>query len=139
MAFFKTSMTPLLLVVVLCPGVFPLATESTTVTVHVDWSDVAVPSTRTAATIEVDVMPFLSRADWGGPFDAYYKALSELGAEFVRFSPWFPDPRAGVTELTPSDCTKDKPATNWNSSVYDAITRDFQALPYLSPYPLRIL
>ena len=38
-------------------------------------------------------MPFLSRADWGGPFDAYYKALANLGAEFVRFAPWHPDPR----------------------------------------------
>ena len=32
--------------------------------------------------LEVDVMPFLSRADWGGPFDGYYEALSNLGAEF---------------------------------------------------------
>ena len=27
-------------------------------------------------------MPFLGRADWGGPFNAYYEALGNLG--FVR-------------------------------------------------------
>ena len=137
------------------------------VTVAVDWEDVTVASTRTAATIEVDVMPFLSRDEWGGPFDgctglfmayrllppaaaaataaaaaaaaaradyqrlssplsllrADYTALSNLGAEFVRFAPWNPDPRAVVLELRPSDCTKDKPSTNFNSTVSDAITR----------------
>jgi hypothetical protein len=32
-----------------------------------------------------------------------------------------------VPELAPSDCTKDKPATNWNSTYFDAIVRDFMA------------
>eukprot|EP01052_Picozoa_sp_SAG31_P066861 SAG31_NODE_25654_length_457_cov_0.837989_1_plen_89_part_10 len=35
------------------------------VTVAVDWKDVTVASSRTAATVEVDVMPFLSRDEWG--------------------------------------------------------------------------
>jgi hypothetical protein len=30
-----------------------------------------------------------------------------------------------VPELTPVDCTKDKPATNWNSTLFDGIMRDF--------------
>ena len=30
-------------------------------------------------------MPFLGRADWGGPFNAYYESLSNLGAEYVRY------------------------------------------------------
>ena len=42
-------------------------------------------------------------------------------------APRFPNPRVVVTELTPSDCTKDKPATNWNSTYFDAIMRDFMA------------
>ena len=138
------------------------------VNVVVDWENVRIASTCTAATIEVDVMPFLSRDLWGGPFDGCerplrytdllppaspfpprgslprccsrvaaavsfaataflsdYTALSNLGAEFVRFAPWSPDPRAVVLELSPSDCTNEKPATNFNSTVYDAITRDF--------------
>ena len=102
--------------------------------VRVDWGAEMV-RTRTAATIEVDVMPFLSRADWGGPFDGYYEALSNLGAEFVRFAPWVPDPRAVVTELTPSDCTKDRPATNWNSTVFDGLMRDFMVSVYAPPLP----
>ena len=61
-------------------------------------------STNTAATVEVDVMPFLGRTSSGGPFGAYYEALSGLGAEYVRFAPWFPNPRVVVTELTPPDC-----------------------------------
>ena len=96
-------------------------------------------------------MPFLGRADWGGPFNAYYESLSNLGAEYVRYvrprpcclrwhalwrgaerrrreqAPWFANPRAVVPELTPSDCTATKPATNWNSSYFDDIMRDFMA------------
>ena len=30
-------------------------------------------------------MPFLGRTDWGGPFNAYYESLSNLGAEYVRY------------------------------------------------------
>eukprot|EP01051_Picozoa_sp_SAG22_P026583 SAG22_NODE_8460_length_654_cov_1.131532_2_plen_110_part_00 len=72
-------------------------------------------------------MPFLGRADWGGPFNAYYEALANLGSEFVRYAPWFPNPRVVVAELVPSDCTATKPATNWNSTYFDAIMRDFMA------------
>jgi hypothetical protein len=64
-------------------------------------------------------------ANW--QFEGYYEALSNLGAEYVRYSPWFMNPRAVVPELTPSDCTKTKPATNWNSTYFDGIMRDFMA------------
>jgi hypothetical protein len=37
----------------------------------------------------------------------------------------YPNPRVVVPELTPVDCTKDKPATNWNSTLFDGIMRDF--------------
>ena len=53
--------------------------------------------------------------------------ISFLSHPAVRYSPWFPNPRVVVTELTPSDCTKDKPATNWNSTLMDQIVRDFMA------------
>jgi hypothetical protein len=33
-------------------------------------------------------MPFLGRTSYGGPFDGYYSALSNLGAAYVRFAPW---------------------------------------------------
>ena len=72
-------------------------------------------------------MPFLGRTDFGGPFNAYYESLENLGAEYVRYAPWFPNPRVVVPELVPSDCTATKPATNWNSSYFDDIMRDFMA------------
>jgi hypothetical protein len=53
------------------------------VTVSIDWEE-SLAQTATAATIEVDVMPFLGRTDYGGPFNAYYEALSNLGSEYVR-------------------------------------------------------
>lgn len=79
----------------------------------------------TAATVEVDVMPFLSRTTSGGPFGAYYEALSSLGAEYVRFAPWFPNPRVVVTELTPPNCNATHPATNWDSTHFDQVMSDF--------------
>ena len=30
-----------------------------------------------------------------------------------------------MPELTPPDCTATKPATNWNSTLFDGIVRDF--------------
>jgi hypothetical protein len=104
----------------------PPAVAAVDVNISVNWRNVT-RNTSTAATIEVDVMPFLGRTSYGGPFDAYFEALSQLDSEYVRFAPWFPNPRAVVTELTPSDCTATQPATNWNSSVFDAITRDMMA------------
>ena len=91
---------------------------------HIDWAT-ELTRTRTAATVEVDVMPFLGRTGWGGPFDKYYEALENLGAEFVRMAPWWPNPRVVVTELKPSDCTPTKPATNWNSTLLDQVMADF--------------
>ena len=45
------------------------------ITVTVDWKSPII-TTSTAATVEVDVMPFLGEADWGGPFDMYvYRPL----------------------------------------------------------------
>ena len=91
----------------------------------VQWSAPPLKVASTAATVEVDVMPFLARVNEGGPFEAYYHALSELGADLVRYAPWCPYPRVVVPELTPSDCSATKPATNWNSTLFDAIMKDF--------------
>eukprot|EP00662_Eupelagonemidae_sp_cell21_P024126 gene24126-66057_t len=87
-----------------------------------------VPAAAAAVpAVTVDVMPFLGRTNHGGPFDAYYEALSGLGAEFVRFAPWTPNPRVTVPELTPPDCSPTRPQTNWNSTLLDGVVRDFMA------------
>ena len=91
----------------------------------IDWSSSPLKVASTAATVEVDVMPFLARTHEGGPFDAYFTAMENLGAEFVRFSPWYPYPKVVVPELDPPNCTASKPATNWNSTYFDAVVRDF--------------
>ena len=75
-------------------------------------------------------MPFLSRSHEGGTFDAYFTALSDLGAEFVRYSPWYPYPKVVVAELDPPDCTADKPATNWNSTLLDGIGKSGHACEF---------
>ena len=103
------------------PGAVPASADLT-----VSWDpEQLIKVASTAATVEVDVMPFLGRTLEGGPFNSYFEALSDLGAEFVRFSPWFPYPQVVVTELSPPDCTPVKPATNWNSTLFDAVVSDF--------------
>ena len=103
----------------------PLLARSADVKVTVDWTAPPTKVVSTAATVEVDVMPFLGRTSEGGPFNAYAEALGNLGAEYVRFSPWYPYPRVVVPELDPPDCTPTNPATNWNSTLFDQIVSDF--------------
>ena len=76
---------------------FLLAVAAPPVTVQIDWTR-ELRRVKTAATVEVDVMPFLARQPttdpiitkppYGGSFEMYYKALSELNASYVRFAPW---------------------------------------------------
>lgn len=47
--------------------------------------------------------------------------------EFVRFSPWFANPRVVVPELTPHVCNTTHPSTNWNSTYFDEVMKDFQS------------
>ena len=108
---------------VLLSGASANANDDVT-TVSVDWTKPVI-TTSTAATVEVDVMPFLGEAEWGGPFTGYKKALTDLGSEFVRFSPWFANPEIVVTELKPPVCNATTPATNWNSTNFDQVISDF--------------
>ena len=122
--------TPTLVIPILAIFATTACLAATEIHVDIDWSTPKVV-TKTAATVEVDVMPFLGRTDYGGnpspaapvlspppspnpdsirgPFNAYYEALQNLGAEYVRYSPWFANPRVVVPELYPPDCTKEKP------------------------------
>ena len=58
------------------------------VEVAVDFTSAPLKIASTASTVEVDVMPFLGRTPEGGPFNAYFEALSNLGSDFVRYAPW---------------------------------------------------
>ena len=63
-------------------------------TVSVAWDAPPLRTVSTAATVEVDIMPFLARkrdaGNRGGNFSGYFEALKHLGSSFVRFAPWFP-------------------------------------------------
>jgi hypothetical protein len=82
----------------------------------------------TAATVEIDAMPFLARgADEGGPFRSYFEAVQDLGADYVRFAEWGQYPKAVVAELRPPRPAAAGQAceTSWNFTILDQITADF--------------
>ena len=83
----------------------------------------------TIATIEVDVMPFLGRESngktGGGPHNEAFHWLGQLGADMVRFAPWFPNPGLVVAELHPPNCSRNY--SSWNVTLLDAIYADFAA------------
>jgi hypothetical protein len=86
------------------------------ITVH--W-DKVIRTTQTTPTLQVVVNPLLRR---GSPVhDNAFKALANLGADYVRYVPWLPYPKLGVAELEPP---KDG-ATSWDFSLIDPMTVDF--------------
>src|SRR6266702_7078595 len=86
------------------------------ITVH--W-DKIVQESRTTPTLQVVVNPPLRR---GTPVhDNAFKALHDLGADYVRYVPWLPYPRLGVAELEPPKDGK----TSWDFSLIDPMTIDF--------------
>ena len=70
------------------------------VAITVNWTSV-IRTSRSTPTCQVVVNPLIAR---GSPIhDAVYKSINELGAEHIRYVPWFPYPRLGVAE-------KDRPS-----------------------------
>ena len=88
--------------------------------VSVDWAKTFMES-KSTPTLQVVVNPMLRP---GSPIvGPAYKAVEELGADYVRYVPWLPYPRLGVAELEPP--TKEK--TSWDFSLIDPMTKDFMA------------
>ena len=86
--------------------------------VTVRWDKVTGVS-KTTPTLQVVVNPPLRR---GTPVhDDAFKALRDLGADYVRYVPWLPYPRLGIAEL---EAPKDG-KTSWDFSVIDPMTIDF--------------
>ncbi len=87
-------------------------------TIH--WNTTTV-TTNTTATLQVVVNPPLQP---GQPLGAAsYQAVSELGADYVRYVPWLPYPKLAVAELQPPTTE----ATSWDFSLIDPMTKDFMA------------
>lgn len=86
----------------------------------INWGKVTVVS-RTTPTLQVVVNPPLRP---GRPLGAAaYKALMELGADYVRYVPWLPYPKLAVAELEPPTSQK----TSWDFSLIDPMTKEFLA------------
>jgi len=84
----------------------------------VHW-DKVVRISQTTPTLQVVVNPPLRR---GTPVhDEAFKALRDLGADYLRYVPWLPYPRLGVAELEPPKDGK----TSWDFSAIDPMTIDF--------------
>jgi hypothetical protein len=81
--------------------------------------DKVVRTSQTTPTLQVVVNPPLQR---GTPVhDNAFKALHDLGADYVRYVPWLPYPKLGVAELEPPKDGK----TSWDFSLIDPMTIDF--------------
>jgi hypothetical protein len=90
--------------------------QTSKVTVH--W-DKLIRVFETTATLQVVVNPGLRR---GTPVhDNGFKALHDLGADYVRYVPWLPYPRLAVAELEPPRNDQ----TFWDFSLIDPLTIDF--------------
>jgi hypothetical protein len=86
----------------------------------INWDRTTVVS-KSTPTLQVVVNPPLRH---GEPLSmASYKAVKELGADYVRYVPWLPYPRLAVAELEPPTPQK----TSWDFSLIDPMTKDFLA------------
>ncbi len=84
----------------------------------IQWDKTTVVS-KSTPTLQVVVNPPLRH---GEPLSAAsYKAVKELGADYVRYVPWLPYPRLAVAELEPPTPQK----TSWDFSLIDPMTKDF--------------
>jgi len=81
--------------------------------VTVDWKT-QVSISKTTPTLQLVENPMV-RPD--SPIhEATFKALKELGADYVRYVPWFPYPKMAVAELKPPT----KKETFWNFAYLDS-------------------
>ncbi|HME00219.1 MAG TPA: glycosyl hydrolase family 39 [Terriglobia bacterium] len=88
--------------------------------VEVKWDQVERVS-RTTPTLQVVVNPPLRRGS--AIHDPVFRALRDLGCDYVRYVPWLPYPKLAVAELEPPKDDK----TSWDFSLIDPMTEDFLA------------
>ncbi len=92
--------------------------QPSALTIHWDKTTVVSQST---PTLQVVVNPPLRPGEPLGT--ASYKAVKELGADYVRYVPWLPYPKLAVAELEPPTPQK----TSWDFTLIDPMTKDFLA------------
>ncbi len=101
-------------------GLAPAVMAQESPTIKINWDKFTVVS-KTTPTLQVVVNPPLRPGEPLGV--AAYKAVKDLGADYVRYVPWLPYPRLAVAELEPPTPNK----TSWDFSLIDPMTRDFLA------------
>ncbi len=84
----------------------------------VKWDNVIMVS-KSTPTLQVVGNPMLRRG--AAMHDGSFSALKDLGADYVRYVPWFPYPKLVVAELDAPDGGK----TSWDFSLIDPMTIDF--------------
>jgi hypothetical protein len=107
-----------LLAIVAFASTVSLSAQQPTLTIH--WDKTTVVS-KSIPTLQVVVNPPLRHGE--ALSEASYKAVKELGADYVRYVPWLPYPRLAVAELEPPTAQK----TSWDFSLIDPMTKDFLA------------
>ena len=112
------NFTCLLAVAVTCAASLVHGEQATPLSIH--WDKTVVVS-RSTPTLQVVVNPPLRPGQTLSA--ASYKALMELGTDYVRYVPWLPYPKLAVAELEPPTPQK----TSWDFSLIDPMTRDFLA------------
>jgi hypothetical protein len=91
--------------------------DLTSTPLKVDWNKV-VREMKTTPTLQVVVNPLLRR---DSPIhDRSFDELRKLGADFVRYVPWFPYPQDAIAELYPPSDGK----TSWDFTRIDPIAID---------------
>lgn len=102
----------LAVLVALCAGQLLIQAQTTPV-LDIQWDAVSQVS-KTTATLQVVVSPPLRRGS--AIHDSAFRALRDLGADYVRYVPWLPYPKLAVAELAPGA---------WDTSLIDPMTVDF--------------
>lgn len=95
-----------------------LSAQDQPVKIAIHW-DKVISVSQTTPTLQVVVNPPLRRGST--IHDNAYKAVHDLGADYVRYVPWLPYPKLGVAELEPPKDGK----TSWDFSLIDPMTIDF--------------
>ncbi len=97
--------------------VFEINIPAQTNRVVVDWSNTIMIS-KTTPTLQVVENPKLRQPS--SFHDSTYKALKDLGADYVRYVPWFPYPKLAVAELKAPTESK----TFWDFAYLDSSMND---------------
>ncbi len=101
-----------------CIGTACALHGQTALQLTVNWDKTMLVS-RSVPTLQVVVNPMLRP---GEPLSAAaYKAVKDLGADYVRYVPWLPYPKLAVAELEAPTPQK----TSWDFSLIDPMTKDF--------------